>query len=176
MLTDILDDIYANDGWLSGSYVRERLVRQDMTTPVGDIDVIATVPYLDSLSYTLEHKYKATVDTLFEDVGMAHYHFIIGEYTFDIFFNDDHSYLSPPDVDVNTLCWTGKEFTTWFPFSEADDLYYSASFDINSIMDRARKKEAIAMTREWDNPDYYDEMNKRVMKLVNRGWTILNEF
>jgi hypothetical protein len=192
MLSDILNDIYAHDGWLSGSYVRERLVRQDMTTPVGDIDVIVTYPNLDSLTRMLIDKYDATFDTLDlnEDDGIAHYHFYIGEYTFDLFFNEDHSYLSPPDVDVNTLCWTGTEFTTWYIFSvdgekyyrtgfrvdtRSDEEYYAAQFDIDSIIQRAKHTEAVALTREWD-PDDYERMRARVMKLVNRGWTILNEF
>ncbi len=181
MINDIFSDIFAYKGWISGSYVREKIIRQDEESSVGDIDILIPFEYFDLLKKTLIEKYKAKYEMIDYDEkeSIAHFHFFVGEYTLDIFSCEDHCYLSPPDADVNTLCWTGSKFVSWFLIGDAvkeNERLYSTLFDINSVIERCRKKEAIALTKEWEfmGKEFGVEMKERVNKLVSRGWKILN--
>lgn len=114
---------------------------------------------------------------------LAHYRFHVaderpGAWMLDVFACEDHSYLSPPDTDVNTLCWTGKEFIPWYIFGEKDRNLYGMSFAIEEILARGRRKEAVAMVGEWDSEveEWTEEARERVMKLEEQGWKILNAY
>lgn len=91
----------------------------------------------------------------------------------DIFSSEAYEYLSPPDFDVNTLCWTGEEFTIWYPVREGEGELYGYALDVDSIVKRVLRKEALAMVFEWSDFDK-DYMPDRFYKLVNKGWKILN--
>jgi len=187
MLNTVLADIFAHDGWLSGSYVRERLIRKDGDSIIGDIDVLIPFKHFNKLKKTLVEKHNAKYEIIDynKKESIAHFHFFIGEYTFDVFSCEDHCYLSPPDVDVNTLCWTGSEFKSWFftdGVVEENQQLYSVLFDGNSIIERCRKKEAIALSKEWNsftqelNKEFTEQGRHRVAKLVAKGWKILNHY
>lgn len=95
------------------------------------------------------------------------------DYIIDVFSCEDDCYLSPPDVDVNTICWDGTEFVTWFEYTYEDEQYYSNSFDIDDIIERCKNKEAIALTREWISDDDPTYMKERLDKLRTKGWNIV---
>jgi uncharacterized protein YkvS len=183
MLNDIFADIFTNNGWISGSYVREKIIRKDVNSLISDIDILIPFRNFNLLKKTLIEKYSAKyeiIDYNKKDL-IAHFHFIIGDYMLDVFSCQDHCYLSPPDVDVNTICWNGSNFVSWFltddVINESQELY-SALFDINSVIDRCKKKDAIALTKEWDfmGKEFNDEIKGRVNKLVRNGWNILNRY
>lgn len=183
MLNTVLADIFAHNGWLSGSYVRERLIRKDGTSTIGDIDVLIPFKHFNKLKKTLVEKHNAKYEIIDynQKERIAHFNFFIGGYTFDIFSCEDHCYLSPPDVDVNTLCWTGSQFVSWFftnGVGEENQQLYSVPFDVNSIIERCQKKEAIALCKEWKfmGDEFGKEIQERVDKLASRGWTILNKY
>jgi hypothetical protein len=171
----ILEVFYQHQAWISGSYVRERIVRKDENSPVSDVDILVEYKNLDPLLEALVEKFRASYYEIDRDEKepLAHIDLTIGEYKFDIFSCEDHTYLSPPDLDVNTLCWTGSELVSWFDYSYFTMPY---SFDLDSIRERCLQKQAIALTEEWDCdlPGFQEEINQRVQKLRDRGWSILN--
>ena len=190
-LSQIQQDIVSYQGWISGSYVRDVFVRQDPTYVIRDIDVLIPFALHKMLVGVLTRKYKLVKRPIDwdPDEEIAHTELQYGEIVIDIFSSEGYEYLSPPDFDVNTLCWTeqssanpsktrcwtGKEFTIWYPghYGEpSDDEFYGYPFDVNSIIQRAQRKEAVAMTREWIKGD--PEMWVRLNKLQSKGWTILN--
>lgn len=174
-MEEVLSDIVVHGGWLSGSFVRERLVREDMTVDIKDIDVLIPFSKFKSLKRCLVDKNGATYDKLRYDKedNIAHYNFYIKDKIIDVFSCESYCYLSPPDVDVNTICWNGEEFVTWFEFSLEDEEYYSEYFDVDDIIERCKNKIAIAMTREWISDDN-SYMEERLDKLRNKGWNIIN--
>lgn len=174
-MEEVFSDIIICGGWFSGSFVRERLVREDMNIDIKDIDILIPFDKFKSLKKILVEKHKATYDKLCYDKEdtTAHYHFYIQNYIIDVFSCEDYSYLSPPDVDVNTICWDGEDFITWFNYTEEDEEYYSEYFDVDDIIERCKNKKAIAMTREWISDDDNEYMKPRLDKLRNNGWTII---
>jgi hypothetical protein len=176
-MEEVLSDIIVYGGWLSGSFVRERLVREDMNIDIKDIDVLITFDKFKSLKRMLIDKHGATYTKLCYDKVdiIAHYNFYLYDKIIDVFSCDGYCYLSPPDVDVNTICWNGEEFITWFNFSEdcfSED-FYSESFDIDDMIERCKNKTAIAMTNEWIQDEDNSYMKKRLDKLRDKGWTII---
>ncbi len=183
MIGDMFSDIFTRNGWISGSYVREKIIRGDDKSSVSDIDILIPFEYFDLLKKRPTEKYNARHELIDynKEESIAHSHFFIGEYILDIFSCTDHCYLSPPDVDVNTLCWTGSKFVSWFLIGDAvkeNEQLYSVLFDINSVVKRCLKKEGIAFTKEWEfiGKEFEVKMKERVNKLVTRGWKILNTY
>ena len=105
---------------------------------------------------------------------IAHTQLYFGEIVIDIFSSESYEYLSPPDFDVNMLCWTGSEYTIWYPVREGDEELHGYHFDIDSIIQRVMSKEAVAMIGEWREGDE-SEIIERYNKLVSKGWLILND-
>lgn len=183
-LSEILEVVYKHHAWLSGSYVRERIVRQDADSPLGDIDILMEYKDLDPLLAELTDKFASCyyeIDRNEED-EIAHIDLKTNainwpdmeQVQLDIFVCPGYSYLTAPDADVNTLCWTGQEVVSWFK----DDFQFvdqDADFSLEAIIERCKRKEAVALNSEW-LPEYYHEVKERVDKLVKRGWTILNEY
>jgi len=183
MLEELFNLIFDCNGWLSGSYVRERIIRQDQDSEVGDIDITIPFEYFDELYELLHLNYEVREESLdYDEEGRtALMTFRISTYYFDINSCEDYSYLTYPDVDVNTLCWDGENVTSWLDYNEFD--YYKTntySFDIKDIVERCKRKECIALVDEWPNNNrknnikYLNDIMERVNKLKNRGWKILN--
>ena len=174
-LSSLLLDITNYKGWLSGSYVRDVLIRKDPTYVIRDIDVLIPFALHKMLVRVLGRKYNLTKEVIDynrkEQIAHTHLHF--GAIIIDIFSSEMYEYLSPPDFDVNTLCWTGEEFTIWYPVGDDDEEFYGYPFDVDSIIERALRKEAVAMVGEWVNFDK-EYMEERFDKLVLKDWTILN--
>lgn len=108
------------------------------------------------------------IDEIDEDELSAHYEFEVNGSIFDVFAYENYSHYSyccPPDVDVNTLCWNGREYISWFDVEE---------FTVSDIIEKCKRMEAIAMTEKWET-DYESKKHyrHRVKKLTDKGWTIL---
>lgn len=144
----ILNDIVNNHGWIAGSFVRDVLIRKDPTYKIRDIDVLIPYNLHQYLVRILSRKHSLKVKPIDinEEEEIAHTELFFGNITIDVFSSAGYEYLSPPDFDVNTLCWTGKEYTIWYPghYSyPSDEEYYGYDFDVESIVDRIMRKEAI---------------------------------
>ena len=176
VLPFILQDIISFDGWLSGSYVRDVLIRKDPTYFIKDIDVLIPFNIHQDLVNLLVSKYELEeiVVSYFFEEKIAHTHLYLDEIVFDIFSSEGYEYMSPVDFDVNTLCWTGLEYRIWYPVSDTDERDYGYFFDIDSIIERVHNKEAIAMIKEWAGDDL-DDMIIRYNKMLLKGWTIIND-
>lgn len=68
-----------------------------------------------------------------------------------MYIGDCHLSVQDVDVDVNTLCWNGKEFQAWSfawtlgstrdsVFTGLDKVLYKVFFDTDSIIQQCRNK------------------------------------
>ena len=171
----LLQDIVACEGWIAGSYVRDVLVRQDPNYVIRDLDVLIPFELHKKLVTTLMKKYNLDQEVLDynPDEHIIHTELDSGTVIIDIFSSEEYEYLSPPDFDVNTLCWTGEKFTIWYPVRDNEEELYKYPLDVDSIKQRALANEAIAMMGEWSDFDK-EYMIQRFYKLANKGWSILN--
>lgn len=172
----ILQDIISSGAWLSGSYVRDVLIRKDPRYFIKDIDILIPFDMHEELVKLLVSKYQLEeiVLSYFFEEKVAHTHLYLGEIVFDIFSSEGYEYMSPIDFDVNALCWTGSSYTIWYPVSDTDEQDYGYFFDVDSIIERALDKEAIAMIKDWVGDDL-DDMIIRYNKMISKGWTIIND-
>jgi len=175
-ISDLISDITSQDGWICGSYVRDVMIRRDPSYELKDLDVLIPFDMHKFLVEFLENKYGMVSEELDynEDDEIAHTHLEYKDIIVDIFSSEMYEYLSPLDYDVNSICWNGKEYVSWYPgnYNISDEEYYGYSFDIDDIIERIHKKQAIVMLNEVHEFD--DDMLQRYEKLINKGWTILN--
>jgi len=170
-LEEVFNVFFSHNARISGSYVREKLVRKDEDYEIRDIDIVVPFKHLPALLENLKNKFKSF--EISEDVldwdekePTAHIELTIGGILFDIFSCEDHCYLSPPDFDVNLLCWTGREFTVW-------SNYFFEEYDLGSIEDiieRAKRKEALIIEGEWNLPSKH--LERRIEKLTSKNWKV----
>ncbi|AQN67952.1 hypothetical protein [Saudi moumouvirus] len=173
-LDPIFKIIFENKGMLSGSFVRDCIIREQEINPEKDIDVLIPFNKALNLKADLVKHFDAEIleiDYNFED---KIYHFIayIDIYEFDIFSGGKtRCYLSPPDVDVNTLCWDPWGLEPWYYFCDEDEEKYGYKMGIDDIVQRCLNKQAIAIRSEWEDEKSLD---MRLEKLTQNDWTILN--
>ena len=158
---EIIADILNSGGWIAGSYCRERLIRQDPESRVGDIDVLISIQKVGQLKDLLMKKYGAQEDCYFSDpdpgMGVYEASFAIDEVKVDIHASETYRFLYPPDVDVNTLCWDGEKFRSWMNeprFSDDNNEVVYSDIDIIKIIERAKNKQVVGLYQYWDNPSY----------------------
>lgn len=168
-LESIFEVIYDHAGVITGSFVRDCLIRKESISVNRDIDVLVPFSFMKDLETSLIEKFQADMVCLCynEEDCVCHYLAYIGDYEFDIFSGGDYgvTYLSPPDADVNILCYDGLEYSTWFPLE---------NIDIQDIMKRISEKKALPIYKEWAE-DERDHLQDRLQKLLNKGWEILPE-
>ncbi|BCS82594.1 hypothetical protein QLL95_gp0105 [Cotonvirus japonicus] len=173
-LETIFPIIFQNNGMLAGSFVRDCIIREEPVDKNRDIDIL--VPFKNSLGLQkdLVNKFKAKIITndYNEDDHISHYLALIDGYEFDIFSGDKHfhCYLSPPDVDVNTLIWDCHGLMTWYDLNE--NKIHGYQMEIDDIVQRCLKKQAVVVRDEWI--DDINHLEQRLNKLIKKNWTILN--
>lgn len=171
MLQQIIDDITNNGGWISGSYVRDFMIRgQTNLELIDDIGILIYVKKFPQLTNMFVNKYGVSPENItcsYKEEKIARYKLDVGTFGFDIFVYAQYAYCAAPDVDVNTICWNGKNFVSWFP-------YYVEGFTIPDIIARCKNMEAVAITEGWlsdiNSQKYYEY---RIKNLQDKGWTIL---
>lgn len=163
-LTEIFKVIYQHHSCLSGSYVRERIVRGDSESMISDIDILAYYDHIGGLIAEFKEKYVCQVQENDDDEYQANV--TIDHFEFDICATESREYYSPPECDVNTLCFDGKEIITWFPQMELESKKYGISMSTSDIIQRCKNKEAVIMFHEFCRID----MEHRISKMRNKGW------
>jgi hypothetical protein len=166
-LQRVISAITKAGGYISGSYCRERIVRKDNNSTVHDVDVLITYKLLPELHKILIQDFDAVEDCYDNVPEESYYHgaYIIScNLEIDVFACEYYCYLCPPDVDVNTLCFTGKQIVSWFP---------SLTADIVNIVERCKRKEAIVLRSEWSSEDY-GILENRLDKLRRKGWKLID--
>ncbi|AVG46681.1 hypothetical protein [Acanthamoeba polyphaga mimivirus] len=173
-LETIFPTIFQNGGMLAGSFVRDCIIREEPVDKSRDIDVL--VPFENSikLQKDLMDKYGAEIVTndYNESDCISHYTALINGYEFDIFSGDRyfHCYLSPLDVDVNTLIWDNHGLMSWYDFDE--NTIYGYQMEIDDIVQRCLNKQAVIIRDEWIGDE--NHLEQRLNKLREKNWTILN--
>lgn len=185
MLENFFKILFSCNGWISGSYVRDRIIRKDYDSKIGDIDITIPFEYFKDFYEKIHEHYKIYEEDLeiHEETEFALYTFRIDIYYFDVSSTKDYSYYTYPDVDVNTLCWDGEYVTSWFSFEDEEGNFYRNNendifkYTLRDIYNRCKNKECIAMICEWPNNNDKTilKLIKRVNVLKNKGWKILNE-
>lgn len=182
-LNTVFDVIFSHEGWISGSFTRDCLLLEEPISKERDIDVI--VPFstdekqnnAESLRDELIHKFNAKikVNDFQPDEPLFHFQATIDGYTFDIFSCDSNCYLCAPDTDVNTLCWMGDFYCSWMSFGKEEEEFYGVSLSEDAIIERCLKKEAVALTKDWESEDdcVVEHLEERMEKMKRKGWKIL---
>nr|WIL04473.1 hypothetical protein Clen_543 [Cedratvirus lena] len=177
-MQEIQELIFAHGGVLSGSFVRDVIIRGEDFLPSKvsrDVDVLITFSSALELLDEIRIKYPSCeiIPLSFsEEDKILHYHIQLTEVLLDVFAGSDeeHTYLCSPDADVNCLCYDGQGFFLWYPVLEEN---YGLGMDEHHIIERILKKEAVLLVHEWEEEEKEDIMKDRISKLANKGWTFI---
>ncbi|AGF85686.1 hypothetical protein QJ854_gp096 [Moumouvirus goulette] len=173
-LDPIFKIIFENRGMISGSFVRDCIIREQKINPDKDIDILILFDKVLNLKADLIKHFNAKILEMDfnEEDKICHFIAYINDYEFDIFSGGDtYCYLSPPDVDVNTLCWDPFGLESWYYFCDEDEEKYGYEMKINDIVQRCQNKQAVAIRSEWEDDISLDQ---RLDKITGNGWTLLN--
>lgn len=179
-MEQIQELLFAHGGVLSGSFVRDVIIRGEEFAPDRDVDVLLTYGCALELLDDLQTNYPQAEFiplSLSEEDKILHYHVYITEQgcslLIDLFAGSDeeHTYLCSPDADANCLCYDGLGFFLWYPVLEEN---YGISMDEHDIIERILRKEAVMLVHEWEEGEAQEVMVTRKNKLVSKGWTLLN--
>ncbi|AVL94494.1 hypothetical protein ma108 [Moumouvirus australiensis] len=173
-LDPIFKIIFENRGMLSGSFVRDCIIREQEINPDKDIDVLVPFDQVIHLKDDLVKYFGAEIHVIDFNEEDKIYHFIaqINDYEFDIFSGGEICcYLSPPDVDVNTLCWDSFGLEPWYYFCNEDEKKYGHKMRVDDIIQRCMNKQAVVIRSEWENEN---DLSIRLDKLIKNDWTLLN--
>lgn len=168
--------VFLHGGVLSGSFVRDVIIRGEEFALDRDVDVLLTygcaLELLDDLQAN-HPQAEFTPLSLSEEDKILHYHVQVGEVILDIFAGSDeeHTYLCSLDADVNCVCYDGLGFFLWYPVLEEN---YGIAMDEHDIIERILRKEAVMLVHEWEEGEAQEVMVTRKNKLVRKGWTLLN--
>nr|WIL03872.1 hypothetical protein Cplu_467 [Cedratvirus plubellavi] len=160
----LFSTIFAHQGVLAGSFVRDCIVRHVPVCKERGIDILVPFTKVRRLVAALK-KMGGEVEEVDYDKQdrVARYVIMIDGWLLDI----SCEYLFPPDTDVNLLCWNYHGYSLWYKIP--DDWSYGHSMDLTAIVRRCKNKEAIALVDEWEDKK---TLYGRIMKMAIKGWIV----
>ena len=160
----IFSSIFDNGGVLTGSYVRDCVIRQEPECKERGIDVLVPFGKVRRLVSSLKKLGGQVEEVDYDEQDrVARYVVMVDEWLIDI----SCEYFYPPDVDVSALSWTYRGLSLWYKLAE--DWSYGHSMDVQYIVRRCRNHEAVVLVDEWEDKEM---LNRRLLKLIMKGWTL----
>lgn len=160
----IFTPIFAHQGVLTKSFVRDCAIRHEPVTRERDIDVLVPFSKIRKLVACLKQMGGEVEEVDYDKQDrVARYVILLDGWFLDI----SCEYFYPPDVDVNALSWNYYGLDLWYKIP--NNWVYGHNMDLSGIIDRCKQKEAIVLSDEWEDKE---ALSLQIRTLFMKGWTL----
>ncbi|QIN54534.1 hypothetical protein [Cedratvirus kamchatka] len=156
--------IFANQGVLTGSFVRDCVARHEPICKERGIDVLVPFVKMRKLVACLKDLGGQVEEIDYDKQDrVARYMVMVDEWLLDM----SCEYFYPPCLDADMLSWNYHGYFLWYRLPE--DFSYGHSMDLSDIVARCKQKEAIVLSDEWEDKE---ALSQQIRKLFMKGWTL----